>query len=86
MAIDFFSFWVGDVWGSPLLSLFGTAFIFAIIGVLGKMSYFLLFSLLALYFVVFGIGFYGMVFWLPIFLFSMIYFFLQIYRFLQKTD
>jgi len=86
MAIDFFTFWVGDIWGSALLSLFGTALIFSIIGVLGKMSYFLLFSLLSLYFVVFGIGFYGMLFWLPIFIFSMIYFFIQVYRFLQKTD
>lgn len=84
--VDFFSFWVEGIWGSGLLSLFGTGFIFAVIGILGRMSYFLLFSMLALYFLVFGIGFYGMVFWLPIFLFSLIYFFLQIYQFLQGSD
>lgn len=86
MALDFFSFWVEAVWGSALLSVIGTAFIFAVIGVLGRMSYFLLFTLLALFFVVFGVGFLGMIFFLPIFLFSIIYFFTQIYKFLQKTD
>jgi len=84
--IDFFSFWVEQVWGSALLSVIGTAFIFAVVGVMGKMSYFLLFSLLSLYFIVFGLGFLGMAFYLPIFLFSMVYFFLQVWRFLQKTD
>ena len=84
--IDFFGFWVGDIWGSPLMALLGTAGLYAIIGVLGRMSYFLLFTLLGLYFVIFGIGFYGMVFWLPMFLFSITYFFLQMYKFLQKTD
>jgi len=62
------------------------AFMFSIIGVLGRMSYFLLFVLLAFFFLVFGLGFLGMIFFLPIFLFSVIYFFLQIWRFLQKTD
>lgn len=86
MAAEFFSFWVEEMWGSALLALVGTGMIFAIIGVLGKMSFFLLFSMLALYFLVFGLGFYGMAFWLPVFLFSMIYFFLQIYKFVQKSD
>lgn len=86
MSEVFFSYWVEELWGSALLTLFGTGFIYAVIGIMGKMSYFLLFTMLALYFVVFGIGFYGMIFWLPIFLFSMTYFFLQIYKFLQKSD
>ena len=86
MAIDFFSWWVSSIWGSALLSLVGTGFIFAVIGVLGKMSYFLLFTMLGLYFLTFGVGFYGILFWLPIFLFAMIYFFLQLYKFLQKSD
>lgn len=86
MSEVFFSYWVEELWGSALLTLFGTGFIYAVIGIMGKMSYFLLFTMLALYFVVFGIGFYGMIFWLPIFLFSMVYFFLQIYKFLQKSD
>ena len=84
--MEFFTYWVNEVWGSALLTLCGTGLIFAVIGIMGKMSYFLLFSMLSLYFLVFGLGFYGMAFWLPIFLFSMIYFFLQIYKFLQKTD
>ncbi len=84
MAIDFFSFWVEQVWGSALLSVIGTAFIFAVVGVLGRMSYFLLFTLLALFFVVFGLGFLGLIFYLPIILFSMVYFFTQLYEFLQN--
>jgi len=84
--IDFFSFWVESICGSALLSVILMAFMFSIIGVLGRMSYFLLFVLLAFFFLVFGLGFLGMIFFLPIFLFSVIYFFLQIWRFLQKTD
>ncbi len=84
MAIDFFSFYVEDLWGSGLLSLIGTAFIYAVIGVMGRMSYYLLFTMLGLYFLIFGVGFYGMIFWLPIMIFSMIYFFTQIYEFLQN--
>jgi len=82
--MDFFTFWVSEVWGNSTLSLFGTALIYTIIGVLGKMSYVLLFTLLALYFVIFGIGFYGVIFWLPVFLFSMVYFFTQMYEFIQN--
>ena len=86
MAGEFFSFWVEDLWGSALLALFGTGLVYAIIGIMGKMSFFLLFSMLALYFLVFGLGFYGMIFWFPVFLFSMIYFFFQLYKFVQKSD
>ena len=82
--MEFFTFWTSAIWGSGILAFFGTAFIFAVLGVIGRMSHFLLFTLLALYFVVFGVGFLGMIFWLPIFLFSMIYFFLQIYKFVQE--
>ncbi len=84
--IDFFSFWVEQLWGSALLSVIMMALIFAVIGVLGRMSYLLLFTLLALFFMVFGLGFIGMAFYLPIFMFSAVYFFMQIYKFVQKTD
>ena len=86
MAFEFFTFWVEDLWGSALLTLFGTGLIFSIICVMGKMSIVLMTTMLMIYFLVFGIGFYGMAFWLPLFLFSMIYFFLQTYKFVQKTD
>ena len=84
MAIDFFSFWVEGIWGSSLLAFIGTALIYAIIGVMGRMSYYLLFTMLGLYFLIFGLGFYGMIFWLPIFIFSMVYFFTQMYEFIQN--
>jgi len=81
---DFFTFWVADLWGSSLLALFGTGALFAFIGILGRMSYSLLFALLMLYFMVFGVGFFGIIIWLPMFLFSMVYFGLKVYDFLQK--
>ncbi len=84
--IDFFSFWVEQIWGSALLSTIMLALIFAVIGVLGRMSYLLLFTLLVFFFMVFGLGFIGMAFYLPIFLFSAVYFFMQMYKFVQKTD
>ena len=86
MGVEFFNFWVQDLWGSALMTFFGTGLIFAIIGVMGKMSYFLLTTMLILYFTVFGIAFYGMLFWLPLFLFSFVYFVFQIYKFTQRTD
>ncbi len=86
MPIDFFSFYVEQIWGSALLSVIGTGAIFAVIGVLGRMSYFLLIAMLILYFIVFGIGFVGLIIWLPLFLFSVIYFGIQVVRFLQRAD
>lgn len=82
--IDFFTFWVSGLWGSAILALVGTAFIFAIIGVLGRMSYMLLGVLLALYFVVFGVNLYGVIVYLPLVLLSVIYFGFQIYKFFVR--
>ena len=81
---DFFSFWVGSLWGSPMLTLFGTGALFALIGILGKMSYQLLVCLLLLFFMTFGTGFYGPLFYIPCFLFSMVYFGIKLYDFVQK--
>lgn len=82
----FFEFWVNELWGSALLTFFGTAFIFTIIGVMGKMSIPLLTTMLLIYFLVFGTGFWGMAYWLPIFIFSLCYFVFQLYKFIQKSD
>jgi hypothetical protein len=86
MAFEFFAYWVEDLWGSALLALFGTGLIFGVICVMGKMYMILMTMMLMLYFLVFGIGFYGMAFLLPIFLFSIVYFFLKLYKFVQKSD
>lgn len=83
MVLNFFSFWVESIWGSSMISLFGTAVLFALIGILGKWSYILLFTMMMFYFLVFGVGFYGIIIWLPAFLFAVVYFFIQIYRFIQ---
>jgi len=81
--IDFFQFWVGDIWGSNMIALIGTAFMYAILGVMGRMSFTLISVMLGLYFVIFGTGFFGIIFWFPIFIFAVIYFFLQFYKFVQ---
>ena len=86
MPIEFFDFWVNQLWGSALLSVIMMAVIFSIIGMLGRMSGLLLFTILGLFFVTFATGFLGMMFFLPIFLFSIGYFFLQIHKFLQGAD
>ena len=82
--IDFFTFWVIDVCGGMLISLFVTAVILAIIGVLGRMSYMLLTTLLILYFVTFGVGFYGIIVYLPLMLLSATYFGFQLYKYFTR--
>lgn len=64
MALEFFQFWVGDFWGGPLIALLGTAVLFYIIGLISRMSRALIISLMGLYFLVFGVGFYGLGFYL----------------------
>jgi hypothetical protein len=81
MAIDFFTFWVTNVWGNLVLSLLGTGVIYAIIGILGRMSYMLLMVLLILYTVTFTVAFGGMVVYFLLFCISIIYMGYQIYKF-----
>ena len=82
--IDFFAFWVGEFWGSMWLALIGTGLMFAVIGVLGRMSYLLLTTLLVLYFIVFGVGFFGIIVYLPLILLSGIYFVFQLYKLFMR--
>jgi len=82
--MSFFEFWVINLWGNSLLSLFGTGALFSLIGILGRVSYPLLITLLALYFITFGVAFYGIAIYLPLFLFSAIYFGIQLNKFLTR--
>ena len=82
--MSFFDFWVVSLWGSGLLALIGTAVIFSVIGLIGRMSYLLLVSLLALNFVTFGVGFFGIAVYLPVFLAAVIYFGVQLTKFLSR--
>ena len=84
MAIDFFTFWVSEVCGSALISLFVTAAILAFIGVVGRMSYMLLTTLLILYFITFGVGFYGIIIYLPLMIISALYFGFQLFKFMIR--
>lgn len=82
--ISFFSFWVEGIFGTALLSLFGTAALLILIGIFGKWSYMLLFTMIGLYFLVFGVGFYGTLIFLIFFLLGLTYFFIQFYKFVQS--
>jgi len=81
--LDWWSFWVESIWGSGILALFGTGFMYVVIGWMGRMSFILLSTMMLLYFVIFTVGYGGMIFWLPMFLFALIYFFMQLYKFAQ---
>ena len=82
--IDFFAFWVLEICGSALMALFVTALIFAIIGVVGRMSYMLLTTLMILYFITFGVAFYGIIVYLPLMLLSATYFGFQLYKYFTR--
>ena len=57
----FYEFWIGTLWGSPLLAFFGTAAILILIGLLGRWSQQLLLSMMLLYALTFGIFFKGII-------------------------
>lgn len=82
--IDFFTFWVYEVCGNILLSILVTAVIFAIIAMVGRMSYMLLTMLLVLFFITFGVGFLGIIVYLPLILLSGIYFGIQVYKYFTR--
>lgn len=84
MAYSFFDFWVSSLFGSEGIALMGTAGILFFIGIMGRMSYLLLGSLMMFYFVTFGSNFYGPIVYLPSLIISMLYFFNSLYRFLQR--
>ncbi len=85
--MNFFDLWVIELWGSGLVSLFATAVIYTGIGLFCRVGFMTLTMLLGLYFIIFGLGFYGMIFWFPLFLFSLFFLFLQVYKFAQgRTD
>ncbi len=84
--MDLFTFIVSELFGSSLLAYLGIGLMLYIICVLGRMSHMLILSMMALYIMTFGAAFYGMLFWLPILFFSVVYFFLQLYNLIQRTS
>lgn len=81
----FFAFWVGQVWGSQLYAFFGTAFVYSILCVMARMSHFMMLTLLALYGIMFSIGFMGFIMWFPLLLLSFTYFSFALYKFLAGS-
>jgi hypothetical protein len=75
---------VEDLAGSEWLATLLIGMLFVVISMFGSMSFFLTATMLAFFLTVFGILFGGIIIWLPLFLGSLIYFFLQLYKFLQE--
>lgn len=84
--MELFTFIVSELFGSALLAYMGIGLMFFIICVIGRMSYMLTLSMMALYIMTFGAAFFGVMFWMPVLLFSVIYFFLQLYNFIQRSS
>ena len=84
--MELFTFIVSELFGSSLLAYLGLGALFFIICIIGKMSYMLTFSMMALYIMTFGATFFGVLFWMPVLLFSVIYFFMQLYNFIQRSS
>ena len=80
----FFELFVEQICGSAWMAVVVLGLLLAVIGIFGKMSFFLLSALLALYLLIMGTLFGGLVVYLPIMLVSMIYLGIQIYKFVQE--
>lgn len=75
-----FDFWVRQLFGNPYLAYVVTGIIFGIIGLIGRMSYLLLYSLLILYFIAFGVGLVGEGIYFLLLLGSFIYMLVNVIR------
>ena len=78
--MDWFSFLVTQIWGNYWLAVLGWGLIFGLIGIVGRMSYLLLISLLMLYFISFAVGAGGLWIYIPLVIISVIYFVLNAVR------
>ena len=83
--MDFMTFVVSELFGSMFLAMIGMGFLFYVIAVLGKMGYMLILALMSLYLMTFGVAFFGMLFWLPVLLLATLYFFIQVYNYIQRS-
>lgn len=82
--MDWFNFLVTQIWGNYWLALVGWGAIFGLIGIVGRMSYLLLVSLLILYFISFTVGATGLIVYLPLAIISVIYMVLNFIRWVSK--
>ena len=79
----FFELVVEQIAGNEWIATALLGILFTIICMFGRMSFFLTVTLLAFFLVVFGVLFGGLIVWLPIFLVSITYFLIQMYKFIQ---
>ena len=77
---------VSELFGSSILAYLGIGLMFYIICVIGRMGHMLALSMMALYIMAMGAAFFGVLFWMPVLLFSVVYFFLQLYNFIQRSS
>jgi len=75
--MTFFQLVVGDFFGGKLLAFFGIMALYIFIGILGRMSFMLLITMLSLYIVVFATGFLGVFAFIIMFIASGVYFFIN---------
>lgn len=77
---DWFGFLVTSIWGNYWLAVIGWGMIFGLIGIVGRMSFLLLFTLLMLYFISFLVGAGGLALYIPLAIIAVIYFVLNAVR------
>lgn len=77
-----FDFWVNQLWGGVFISIIGSGLVFSFIGLIGKMGFLLLTTMLVTFFLVFLLFFSGLGEILAVFLFafSIYYFGNQIFK------
>lgn len=80
----FYTLLVEQLAGSIWLAVLLIGMLFLVIGLFGKMSFFLLITLMAFFLIVYGVLLGGIIVWLPIFLLSITYMMIQIYKFTQE--
>ena len=69
-----------SIWGNYWLAVIGWGMIFGLIGIIGRMSFLLLFTLLMLYFISFLVGAGGLALYIPLAIIAVIYFVLNAVR------
>lgn len=84
MAYDFFSLLVTQIWGNWLIATIGWGIIFSLGAVVGRVSYVLLIDLLILYFITFTIGFTGLIIYIPLLIFSVLFFFFNMIKWFRR--
>ena len=82
--MNFYQLWNGELWGNRLLGILALLGVIIFIGLLGRWSWHLMTSIVVLFIITFGTGFIGILWWMPMFLASIVYFVYSIYKFIWR--